>query len=114
MALGREEVIRLGMDVSRSSPWIQGQSLTLKLLAKDGKSVSLMNMWIPIVKSIKDGGLTTPNTKQIPRDLLLDPVELQNLRYTEFYGDGDSKSYSKVKHVYKNSGIEVQKEFIPH
>ena len=26
-------------------------------------------------------------------------VELHNLRYTEFCGDGDSKSYSRVKDV---------------
>ena len=33
-----------------------------------------------------------------------------NLRYTEFYGDRDSKSYSRVKGVYQNAGIEVEKK----
>ena len=37
-------------------------------------------------------------------------VELHNLRYTEFYGDGDSKSYNRVKGVYGDDGIEVEKK----
>ena len=37
-------------------------------------------------------------------------VELHNLQYTEYYGDGDSKSFSKVKDVYQASGITVQKK----
>ena len=42
-------------------------------------------------------------------------VELHNLRYTEFYGDGDSKSYNRVKGVYGDDGIEVEKkEYIGH
>ena len=42
-------------------------------------------------------------------------VELHNLRYTEFYEDGDSKSYSRVKGVYQDAGIEVKrKECIGH
>jgi hypothetical protein len=40
-------------------------------------------------------------------------VEENNLRYTDFYGDGDSKSFSEVKNTYP--GIEVQKrECIGH
>ena len=42
-------------------------------------------------------------------------VELHNLRYTEYYGDGDSKSFNKVKDVYQASGITVEKrECIGH
>lgn len=37
-------------------------------------------------------------------------VELHNLRYTEYYGDGDRKSFSKVKDVYQASGITVEKK----
>ena len=37
-------------------------------------------------------------------------VELHNLRYTEYYGDGDSKSFSRVKDVYQASGITVEKK----
>ena len=37
-------------------------------------------------------------------------VELHNLRYTEYYGDGESKSFSKVKVVYLASGITVEKK----
>ena len=37
-------------------------------------------------------------------------VELHNLRYTEFYGDGDSKSFSRVKGVYEDAGIEMEKK----
>ena len=37
-------------------------------------------------------------------------VELHNLRYTEYYGDGDSKSFSKVKDVYQASGFIVKKK----
>ena len=37
-------------------------------------------------------------------------VELHNLRYNEFYGDGDSKSYSRVKDVYQDAGIEIEKK----
>lgn len=37
-------------------------------------------------------------------------VEQHNLRYTEFYGDGDSKSYNRVKGVYQDAGIEVEKK----
>ena len=40
-------------------------------------------------------------------------VEENNLQYTGFYGDGDSKSLSEVKNIYP--GIEVQKrECIGH
>ena len=40
---------------------------------------------------------------------------LYNLRYTECYEDGDSKSFSKVKDVYQASGITIdKKEFICH
>ena len=35
---------------------------------------------------------------------------LHKLRYTELYGDGDSKSYSQVKDVYKEQDIEVVKQ----
>ncbi|CAH3046832.1 unnamed protein product, partial [Porites lobata] len=42
-------------------------------------------------------------------------LELHNLRYTEFYGDGDSKSFSRVKGVYEDAGIEMgKKECIGH
>ena len=37
-------------------------------------------------------------------------LELHNLRYTEFYGDGYSKSYNRVKGVYEDDGIEVEKK----
>ena len=37
-------------------------------------------------------------------------VELHNLGYTEYYGDGDSKSFSKVKDVYQASGFIFQKK----
>ena len=35
---------------------------------------------------------------------------LHNLRYTELYGDGDSKSHSQVKNVYNEQDIEVVKQ----
>ena len=42
-------------------------------------------------------------------------VELHILRYSEFYGDGDNKSYSRVKDVYQDAGIEIEKkECISH
>ena len=42
-------------------------------------------------------------------------VELHNLKYTEFYGDGDSKSFSMIKKVYQDAGISVEKkECISH
>ena len=42
-------------------------------------------------------------------------AELHNLKYTEFYGDGDSKSFSMVKKVYQDAGIlEEKKECISH
>ena len=31
-------------------------------------------------------------------------IESNNLRYSEFYGDGDSKSYAAVKDVYEDVG----------
>ena len=35
--------------------------------------------------------------------------------YTESYGDGDSKSFSRVQDVYQDSGITVEKkEYIGH
>ena len=37
-------------------------------------------------------------------------VEKHNLRYTEFYGDGDSKSFTRVKGVYGDDGIEMEKK----
>ena len=37
-------------------------------------------------------------------------VEKHNLRYTEFYGDGDSKSFTRVKGVYEDDGIEMEKK----
>ena len=37
-------------------------------------------------------------------------VELHNLRYTEYYGDGESKSFSRVKDVHQASGITVEKK----
>ena len=37
-------------------------------------------------------------------------VQLHNLRYTEFYGDGDSKSFNRVKEVYHDDGIVVEKK----
>ena len=37
-------------------------------------------------------------------------VELHNLRYTEFYGDGDSKSFSRIKNIYQDAGILVEKK----
>ena len=37
-------------------------------------------------------------------------VELHNLRYTEFNGDGHSKSFSRVKGVYEDAGIEMEKK----
>lgn len=33
-----------------------------------------------------------------------------NLRYTMFYGDGDSKSFSEVRDVYKDEGLTVEKK----
>ena len=42
-------------------------------------------------------------------------VEKHNLRYTEFYGDGDSKSFTRAKGVYEDDGIEMEnKECIGH
>jgi len=42
-------------------------------------------------------------------------VEVNNLRYTEFFGDGDSKSFNRVKEVYQADGIIVEKrECIGH
>ena len=42
-------------------------------------------------------------------------VEKRNLRYTEFYGDGDSESFTRVKGVYEDDGIEMEtKECIGH
>lgn len=38
-------------------------------------------------------------------------VELHNLKYTEFYGDGDSKSFSMIKKVYQDAGISALLEF---
>ena len=35
-------------------------------------------------------------------------ISTYNLRYTEFYGDGDSKSYTNVKYTYE--GIEIKKQ----
>lgn len=32
------------------------------------------------------------------------------MRYTEYYEDGDSKSFSRVKDVYQASGITVEKK----
>lgn len=37
-------------------------------------------------------------------------VKLHNLRYTEFYGDGDSKSFSRVKGVYEDADVEMEKK----
>ena len=37
-------------------------------------------------------------------------VDLHKLQYDEYYGDGDSKSYSLVKDVYQVYDIEVQKK----
>ena len=36
--------------------------------------------------------------------------ELHRLRYTELYGDGDSKTYNQIKDVYKEQNIEVVKQ----
>jgi len=42
-------------------------------------------------------------------------VETHKLRYPEFYGDGDSKSFNRVKDVYQTAGIEMRKrECIGH
>ena len=42
-------------------------------------------------------------------------VKRHNLRYTEYYGDGDSKSYLKVKDVYQDACVPVEKrECIGH
>lgn len=42
-------------------------------------------------------------------------VATHKLRYTELYGDGDSKSHKQVKNVYSEDGIEVtKKECIGH
>ena len=50
-----------------------------------------------------------------PDQIFQRSIELHNPRYTEFYADGDSKCYSRVKAVYKDPGIEVQKrECIAH
>lgn len=36
-------------------------------------------------------------------------VERHNLRYTEFYGDGDSKSYKELLHTHQmNSSLHMQ------
>ena len=40
-------------------------------------------------------------------------VELHNLRYAEYYGDGDSKSFSKVKDVYQTSEITKEGMYWP-
>ena len=37
-------------------------------------------------------------------------VEKHNLRYAEFYGDGDSKSFTRVKGVYEDVRIEMEKK----
>ena len=37
-------------------------------------------------------------------------AETHRLRYSELYGDGESKSYNKVKDVYAAAGIEVAKQ----
>ena len=36
-------------------------------------------------------------------------VELHNFQYTEYYGDGDSKSFGKLNDAYQASGITVPK-----
>lgn len=40
-------------------------------------------------------------------------IESKSLRYSEFYGDGDSKSYGAVKDVYENVTV-VKKECVGH
>ena len=35
--------------------------------------------------------------------------EMHGLYYTKFFGDGDSKSYSSVKDIYSDFGINVAK-----
>ena len=37
-------------------------------------------------------------------------VELHNMQYTEYYGDGDSNSFSRVQDVHQDSGITVEKK----
>ena len=37
-------------------------------------------------------------------------TETHKLRYSELYGDGDSKSHKQVKDVYSDDGIEVTKQ----
>ena len=41
------------------------------------------------------------------RRILRRSVDLHKLQYDEYYGDGDSKSYSLVKDTYQLSDIEV-------
>ena len=36
--------------------------------------------------------------------------ELHKLRYSELYGDGDSKTHQQIKELYKDDGIEVTKQ----
>ena len=41
--------------------------------------------------------------------------EVNNLRYTEYFGDGDSKGFEEVKDTYKEEGVDVvKKECIGH
>ena len=37
-------------------------------------------------------------------------LELHNFQYTEYYGDGDSKSFTKLKDAYQASAITVPKK----
>ena len=37
-------------------------------------------------------------------------VELHNMQYTEYYTDGDSKSFTRVQDVYQDSGITVERK----
>ena len=42
----------------------------------------------------------------MPQQFLGDPWKKHNLRYTHFYGDGDSKSYEKVKNLQTDLVVE--------
>ena len=39
-------------------------------------------------------------------------METHKLRYSELYGDGDSKSHKQVKNVYSEGGIQVVKKSV--
>ena len=78
-----------------------GKIVDLEILTRYCRQCDIQN------KLVKDNIEALNTWKENHRDQCKRSIEERGARYTEYYGDGDSKAYSTVRNIYEGKEVET-------